>query len=153
MSDISPEMKTITTILRHTGLVMAYLTRFSNVLEHRAAIHDLSKFSDDEFNGFVKINQIAREHKYGSPEYRKAIRETNVVPLHYSRHPHHPEHYQGGIDEMSLIDIIEMVADWKAASETYGQTSLKESLEIQKDRFRLRLEHLYLIELIIDELE
>lgn len=150
MSDLSEEAKTITTILRHNRLVASYLVKLANALEERAIMHDASKFATDEFAGFVRINQIAREHEYGSPEYRKSIKETGVVPLHYSRNPHHPEHYEDGINDMSIVDLVEMIADWKAASETYGQTSLEGALKIHTERFGLKPEHLYLIKLVLD---
>ena len=150
---IGEESQTIATILRHTGLVSSYLRQLARALEERADTHDLSKFSNDEFAGFVEINRIAREHKYGSPEYKRAISENNAVSLHYSHNPHHPEHHENGVSDMSLIDLIEMVVDWKAASITYGQTSLQESLEIQTGRFNLSASDLRLIKLVLLELE
>jgi len=36
---------------------------------------------------------------------------------HYALYRHHPEHFQNGIDDMNLIDLVEMFADWKASSE------------------------------------
>lgn len=151
--ELNEVSKTIVKILSHNLLVASYLGRLADLIKGRVLVHDSSKFSDDEFIGFVHINQIAREHEYGSPEYMKSIKETNTVALHYSRNPHHPEHHPNGIDDMSLFDIIEMVADWKAASETYGQTSLEDALATHTERFGLRDEHLYLIRLIINALE
>jgi len=150
---LSEEAKTITTILRHNRLVASYLINLACAMEKRAIVHDASKLSVDEFTGFVQINRIAREHEYGSQEYKDSIKKTDAVALHYSRNPHHPEHYKSGVDDMSLVDLIEMVADWKAASETYGQTSLEEALEIQAKRFGLSAKHLYLIGLIVKEFE
>lgn len=148
------EAKTIITILRHNRLVAAYLIQIANALEKRAIGHDASKFRLDEFNGFVQINRIAREHEYGSEEYRKSLREhKDVIGLHFSRNRHHPEHHEHGIGDMSLIDLIEMVCDWKAASVTYGQTSLEKSLEIQIKRFGLDSLDLHVIRLALEELD
>lgn len=149
---ISEEAQTIATILRHTMLVGLYLWKLVGKLWQRGVAHDASKLSEDEFSGFVQINKIARTCEYGSPEYKASLAEVNAVPLHYSRNSHHPEHFRDGVDGMSLVDIVEMVADWKAAAETYGQTSLEKSLEIQANRFGLQEKHLYLIGLILDEL-
>jgi hypothetical protein len=149
---INEEAKTIVTILRHTKLVASCLENIAAVLSRRAIVHDISKFSEDEFSGFVQINRVARTCEYGSPEYKASLAEVDAVPLHYSRNSHHPEHFDNGVDEMSLIDFIEMVADWKAASEVYGQTLLKDALEIQTARFGLQERHLWLIRLILDEL-
>ena len=150
---IAEEAKTIVKILMHGRLITSHLERLANVLRERATVHDLSKFSEDEFAGVVRINRIAREHEYGSPEYMESIKESDALALHFSRNPHHPEHYPGGVDDMTLVDIIEMVADWKAASEAYGQTSLEDALAIHAERFSLRDKHLYLIRLIIEALE
>ncbi len=152
-NEIGEEAKAIVTILAHNRFVASLLVELANALEKRAIVHDASKFSVDEFAGFVHINRIAREHEYGSPEYMASIVETDAVALHYSRNPHHPEHYPNGIDDMTLLDIIEMVADWKAASETYGQTSLEDALAVHVERFGLRDEHLYFIRLIIEAME
>jgi hypothetical protein len=80
---------------------------------------------------------VAREHKYGSPEYQASLNavEPNPIKLHYSRNSHHPEHHANGIKDMELPDIIEMVCDWWAASKTYGQTSFSDSVEISIARF------------------
>jgi hypothetical protein len=51
---------------------------------------------------------------------------------------------------MNLLDIIEMICDWKAASDTYGQISFLESLEIQKKRYNLTSEQWYLIQKVVD---
>lgn len=149
---LSQETKTVVTMLRHSQLVSYYLRRLAAALELRAVTHDMSKWSDDEFEGFVKINEIAREHEYGSQEYKQSLAEVDAVPLHYSRNRHHPEYHEHGVNDMFLIDFIEMVIDWKAASETYGRTSLEESLEIQTERFGLEKKHLYLVKAILDEL-
>ena len=147
--------KTIITVLRHITLVREALLSISQNLEKQMLRHDLSKFYEDEFFGFTQINRVAREHKYGSPEYQASLRavEPNPIKLHYSRNSHHPEHYKNGIDDMSLIDIIEMVADWYAASLTYGQTSFEESLEISIKRFNLSPEQIYLVKLIANEIK
>jgi len=151
MDEISQGAKTIAVMMRHTRLVASFLRRLAHALEDRAGIHDLSKFTDDEFAGFVEINRIAREQVYFSPEYQASIKN-QTVNLHYSRNSHHPEHHANGIDGMSLGDFIEMVADWKAASITYGKTSFEDSLKVQIERFGLKPEHIYLIKLIMDEI-
>lgn len=151
MADLSEETKTLLTILRHQVLVRTYLLRLAHRLEERALTHDLSKFQLDEFAGFVKINQIARERPLDSPEY-KASTQAEAVRLHWSRNSHHPEFYPGGISEMSLLDLVEMVIDWWAASETYNQTTLAESLPIQRERFKMTKEQYRLIQLIAEEI-
>ena len=38
---------------------------------------------------------------------------------------------------MSLIDILEMLCDWKAASERHANGSIMHSLIINRDRFKI----------------
>ena len=151
--NLSEEITTLTTILKHKGLVQKYLHTLSQELEVRAIAHDLSKLGIDEFNGFVAINRVAREHPYGSKEYKASLKDNDVIDLHFSRNPHHPEYHDALVTDMGLLDIIEMVCDWKAACVTYGKTTLLEALEVQIERFGLTKEQLYLIKLIIEEIE
>lgn len=154
MTELSEEVKTLVTISRHVRLVQKNLGKIVRQLESRAVGHDLSKLADDEFKGFVTLNNIARNHEYGSPEYKQSLEANKgVIDLHFQRNSHHPEYYQNGVSGMSLVDIIEMVCDWKAASETYGQTSFKDSVDISIKRFNLTPEQTYLVRLIADELE
>lgn len=151
--EVSDEGKTLITILRHVGVVRERLLRFVQQLQYRAEVHDISKLSLEEFQGFIEINRIAREHPYGSEEYKNSLKGNQVIKLHFSRNSHHPEFYKDGIYEMSIFDFIEMTIDWLAAAQTYGQTSFEESLPIQAKRFNLQEKHIWLIKLIAKELE
>lgn len=153
MSEPNEETKTLVTILRHVGIVRRNIKHFSQALDKRADVHDISKLSLEEFRGFVEVNQIARQHPFGSKEYKESLKDNDVIDLHFSRNSHHPEFYPNGIDDMSLLDVIEMICDWKAASETYGQTSFTDALVIQADRFKLDDKQQWLIALIAKELE
>lgn len=151
--ELSEELKTFATITRHVALVRKNLQGISQELDRRGLIHDLSKVQLDELGGFINFNRAAREHPYGSEEYKRSMVEHGgVIDLHFSRNSHHPEHHPNGVADMGLFDIIEMVCDWKAASETYGQTSFEEALAIQVDRFGLTSEQVYVINLIAQAL-
>lgn len=56
---------------------------------------------------------------------------------HYATYRHHPEHFQNGINDMNLIDIVEMIADWKAASERQKDGNLLVSIEKNAKRFHI----------------
>jgi len=56
---------------------------------------------------------------------------------HYSHNSHHPEHYENGIDDFTLADLVEMFFDWKAASERHNDGDVLKSIEINKQRFGL----------------
>ncbi|MCY3784594.1 MAG: DUF5662 family protein [Chloroflexi bacterium] len=71
---------------------------------------------------------------------------------HYAVSPHHPEYHAAPI-RMSFLDIIEMVADWDAASRTYGRTSLREGLSVHRLRFAFSDAQWWLIEQVVGWLE
>ena len=135
---MTDEMKALLTIIRHREIVADFLHNFADYFRARAREHDQSKLMPGEFDGFVRINQTAREHPYGSDEYKESLASEKgpegCITLHNLRNPHHPEHHRSPKD-MGLLDLIEMVIDWRAASLTYGQTSFREGLEIQRERF------------------
>jgi hypothetical protein len=55
---------------------------------------------------------------------------------HYLHNNHHPEHYSNGIDGMSLLDLVEMLMDWKAASERHQEgMNIVRSIEVSSQRF------------------
>lgn len=119
----------ILTVARRLNLI-AYL------LTERAARHDRSKLQEPEKAAFDRMGQWASETVYGSDDYKAAIAELGPALIHhYQVNSHHPEHWPNGVEDMSLLDIIEMFADWTAASERYKDGSLEQSLLVNKTRF------------------
>lgn len=129
-------VQALRTIAAHRDLVRLGLLALSQDLERRSLAHDLSKLSPDEFAGFSRINRIAREHPFGSDEYRASMRlESETIRLHYSRNSHHPEHHPSP-KEMGFLDIVEMVCDWRAAYLVYGsQGTWTENIQRQAERY------------------
>jgi hypothetical protein len=41
------------------------------------------------------------------------------------------------VDGMSLLDLVEMFCDWKAATERHADGSIEKSIQINKKRFEL----------------
>ena len=56
---------------------------------------------------------------------------------HYAKNKHHPEHYPDGINDMTLVDLVEMFADWKAATMRHNDGNLLKSIEINTKRFNI----------------
>ena len=57
---------------------------------------------------------------------------------HYAHNRHHPEHFADGVNGMTLVDLVEMLADWKAATErTSPHGDLAESLPINGERYAI----------------
>lgn len=106
----------------------------------RAQRHDESKLKEPEKSGFDRLQALQLSKLvYGSDEYRACLRkEKPAISLHYSLNSHHPEFYPYGVDDMSLLDVLEMLCDWKAASERMKDGgSILRSIEVNISRFGL----------------
>ena len=120
----------------HISKVQERVFQVMKNLTMRAQLHDRSKLSEPEKSGFDLLSTKLKDLTYGSDEYRAALAEAKPTIEHHSaRNSHHPEHYANGIAGMSLLDIIEMLCDWKAASERTKQGSIAQSLTHNKKRF------------------
>lgn len=120
----------------HIKKVFSRIEEMRENLIRRAASHDLSKLEEPEKSGYDALTIKLKDCTYGSDEYRAALAEAKpVIDHHYAANSHHPEHYPNGIAGMSLLDVVEMLCDWKAASERTKQGSIAQSLAHNKQRF------------------
>lgn len=127
-----------TDTLAHIQRVRELMEEMRWQLALRAGRHDQSKLEEPEKSVFDRVTPKLRELTYGSPEYKASLDEMGeALQHHYANNSHHPQHYENGFDGMSLLDVIEMFADWKAAGERHADGSLEKSLEINKTRFGL----------------
>ena len=79
--------------------------------------------------------------EYGSEEYRRALNMMGpALKHHYQHNRHHPEHFPNGIPDMNLFDILEMLADWKAAGDRVKDDDFQKSLRINIKRFKISRE-------------
>jgi hypothetical protein len=129
--------KTKVIILEHRDRLSKIMARFITNLVNRSAIHDDSKLSAHELGPYASVIDEFGKYKFGTPEYG-AIRETiqGSVDHHYAHNRHHPEHFENGINDMNLIDILEMIADWKSATQnTGGNGDIMKSIEILSKKY------------------
>jgi hypothetical protein len=108
----------------------------NNIID-RGINHDLSKLHDPEKSMFDRFTPLLREVEYGTDEYKRILDEMRQTALkhHYEHNSHHPEHYEDGIRGMSLFDLLEMLIDWKAASERHATGDIRRSLEMNTERW------------------
>ena len=124
--------------LEHIGKVQERLKEIRDHLRIRGNVHDSSKLREPEKSGFDMLTPKLASLVYGSDEYRAALAEAKpVIDHHYAANSHHPEHYENGIAGMSLLDLVEMLCDWKGASERTKQGSIAQSLEHNRQRFAI----------------
>lgn len=119
--------------IRRVGSLMVDATRRLN---ERAVSHDASKWSPEEWPYFESATPKLHDLVYGSEEYKAALREIRPALLHHNaNNSHHPEYYEDGVNGMSLLDLIEMICDWKAASERHATGDIIRSIEVNRERF------------------
>lgn len=122
-------------LVQHKKWVAEYMQMVANDLFRRAAVHDNSKFDPEEFDVYEKAFPDLQKYAYGTPEQQAVYEQIRpALNHHFQANYHHPEHYENGINGMSLLDVIEMVCDWMAASKR-SQTGIDRGLEINKERY------------------
>ena len=85
---------------------------------------------------FTEYTSKLADVTYDSDEYKEYLGKLKpALDHHYANNRHHPEHHKNGIDDMNLIDIVEMICDWKAASERHNDGNIRKSIEINANRF------------------
>ncbi len=133
------EIKEFASIYHHKFVVLQYMNNIIQDLMLRAEQHDQSKFSEEEFPGLVAAIDDIRRYPYGTPEYNQ-MREKHAATfvVHYKKNRHHPEFFANGIEDMTLMDIVEMLCDWKSASmRQESQGSINKSIEIGAEKYNI----------------
>ena len=121
--------------INHIAKVQSNLSKAIYNLNDRRTVHDRSKLEEPELSGYEGLTQALKGLTYGTPDYRAALgAHEGVIMHHYAANRHHPEHWPNGIADMSLLDIIEMLADWKAENDRNGG-DFGHSLDVSIARF------------------
>jgi hypothetical protein len=123
--------------LRHSLRVAELMGELIKELLDRSVRHDLSKTREPERAVYDEFVPRLRATAYGSVEHRNLVDAMGEGLRHHHAHNrHHPEHFADGVNGMTLVDLIEMLADWKASTErTSPHGDLAASLAINRERF------------------
>jgi hypothetical protein len=120
----------------HIRRVQTVLDTFARRLHDRGVAHDRSKLENPEKAAFDRLRPRLKRVTYGSPEYMASLGQlSDALAHHYAHNAHHPEHFADGIRGMSLLDIVEMLMDWKAASERHADGDIDMSIAKNQVRF------------------
>lgn len=141
---------------KHQQRVAHFLRRFACALMERADRHDASKLGEFELPILAVANERLHGLTYGTPEYKEQIRAIDMRPFldhHYAENDHHPQHFENGIDDMSLIQLVEMLCDWRAATERHDDGDIFESIQYNTDRFGISKQLAMMMETTMRELE
>jgi hypothetical protein len=138
----------------HIMNIQRILMSFIQDLQNRLLTHDQSKLRDPELETFVKYTPKLKGSTYGSEEYKTFLKEMKpALDHHYAHNRHHPEHYTEGIEGMNLLDLVEMIVDWKAATMRHADGNIRKSLEINKERFGISPQLLKILNNTVDYLD
>lgn len=122
----------------HANKVQYYIDILITELNRIKRIHDKSKMSFPEVVYFAKYGPMLKDLTYGSDEYKKCLNDMKPgVEHHYQNNPHHPEYYKNGIQGMDLVNVVEMICDWYAASQRHNNGNIFTSIEKNKERFAM----------------
>lgn len=119
----------------HIKNVVKNLTIITNELDLRKHCHDFTKNFTPEIEGFADAKEL-KSMTYGSKEYENALANLKTtLDHHYKNNRHHPEHFENGIKGMNLVDLVEMLCDWVAATKRHADGDINKSIVINKARF------------------
>lgn len=123
---------------KHIETVRRYIRFMIDKIEMRGVKHDASKLETPEVELFAKVTPKLASTTYGSEEYSGFLDKLRpALDHHYASNRHHPQHFVNGINDMTLIDIIEMFCDWKASTLRQNDGNLLKSIETNAERFNI----------------
>lgn len=126
-------------ITSHKFWVLINIFKLCWALTKRGFIHDFSKYGTVEKDGFAKFTPNLKDNVYLDEAYNKDMADRDfqtALQHHYRKNSHHPEAHEDGIVDMSLLDQLEMLADWGASSRRNKDGDLKSSINKNADRFK-----------------
>jgi hypothetical protein len=124
--------------MKHIERVRELIRVFVSKLVTRAIEHDKLKLEKPEVEVFAEYTPKLKEYTYGSEEYQNCLNEMNgALQHHYANYRHHPEHFDKGVNDMNLVDLVEMFCDWKASSERQLDGNLLKSIDVNAARFNI----------------
>ena len=129
-----PNLKPV--FYEHRNMVNRFMAYLIKELRSSVSNHDFSKLEPEEAPLFEKYCKKLKNITYNSEEYKKYLEELKpALNHHYKQNRHHPEHFENGISGMNLLDVLEMLCDWTAASTKQKEGNIFKSLEENQKRF------------------
>lgn len=123
---------------KHIQRVGQLLHNVIKMLLDRIERHDQSKLESPEVELFAEYTEKLEACTYDSPEYKQFLTEMKpALAHHYAHNRHHPEYFAGGLCDMTLLDLVEMICDWKAATERHADGNIAWSLSRNRTRFEI----------------
>lgn len=98
-------------------------SNYRSELLQRAKIHDDSKFGPEELIPYIWMTEFHRCRRGEFPfDYPTGMEEQvrAAIKHHVTVNRHHPE-FHDDPNEMTEVDLIEMVCDWTAMAQEFGE--------------------------------
>ncbi|MFT5526510.1 MAG: hypothetical protein ACI9HK_004487 [Pirellulaceae bacterium] len=109
--------------VRHCLTLLADATEYATELAERGRIHDASKFGLDERESYIWLTEFHRcrqnDEPFSYPEGVEA-RVREAVKHHVTTNRHHPD-FHDDANDMTDVDLVEMICDWTAMSQEFNQ--------------------------------
>lgn len=122
--------------LEHIQNVRNGISEVIKELLDSAKNHDSSKLGPEEKDIFDEFSTRLKNSTYGSEEYNGFLKTMKkALDHHYANNRHHPEFFENGIHGMNLLDLIELMVDWNAATKRHGNGDILKSIEKNQERF------------------
>ena len=123
---------------KHRFFVRMLMYEIAKDIMDRADHHDDSKLLPPEKELFDEYTPKLKGCTYGSPEYNEFLKGLKqALDHHYATNRHHPEHFPEGMNGMNLVDMVELICDWFAATMRHDDGDINKSLQINKKRFNM----------------
>ena len=123
---------------KHIEAVRKYIRFIIDKIDTRGVRHDASKLESPEVDLFAEYTPKLACTSYESEDYQASLEALKpALDHHYASNRHHPEHFNNGISDMTLVDIIEMFCDWKASTLRQNDGNLLKSIETNAERFNI----------------
>lgn len=134
------EQKTREVINKHKWRVFQLMSKMSQEVMSRGNLHDNSKFEPEELPYYVAATEDFEKYPFGTDGYKKAKDSLGSAVIHHYQHNrHHPEHFSDGVKGMNLIDLLEMLCDWKSATQNHPDKpgDMRKSLEWATEKYKI----------------
>lgn len=139
--------------LEHIKEVGKNINLFIKELIDRAEHHDASKLEEPELSGYAAAHTKLSDVEYQSEEYKKNLEALKpTIEHHYRYNRHHPQYHFNSIKDMTLVDLIEMLADWKAATLRNKNGNIYKSIDFNARKFDISPELQGILENTVREL-
>ena len=123
---------------KHIEAVRKYIRFMIDKIDMRGVKHDASKLESPEVEVFAEYTPKLNSTTFGSEDYYKNLEQMKpALDHHYASNRHHPEHFVNGINDMTIVDILEMFCDWKASTLRHNDGNLLKSIETNAERFHM----------------